>query len=101
MKLIVITGAIHFEEEIKKILDKSEASIYSRSDISGHKKKTDVDLRENWFAGSNGYQQSVMFFAFTQKEIIDNLITAVNKFNEKVESDSPLRAFVLAVESHN
>ncbi len=101
MKLIVITGAIFFDEEIAKILDKSDVAIYSRSNISGHKKKGEVNLSENWFAGGNGYQESVMFFAFTELAIVEKVMAAVNKFNETLESESPLRAFVLAVENHN
>ena len=101
MKLLVITGAIIFDEEIAKILDQSNISIYSRSDISGHKKKGTVDLSDNWFASSNGYQQSVMFFAFTDLERVEDVMKRVNIFNENLDSASPLRAFVLKVENHN
>jgi hypothetical protein len=101
MKLIVITGAIFFDEEIAKILDNSGVAIYSRSNIAGHKKKGEVDLSENWFATGNGYQESVMFFAFTDAAIVDRVMAAVDKYNETLDSESPLRAFVLAVEKHN
>ena len=101
MKLIVITGAIHFDENIKQILEKCEVPIYSRSNISGHKKKGDTDLSENWFAGENAYQESVIFFAFTEKERVEKIMETVNKFNETLSSESPVRAFVLAVENHN
>ena len=99
--LIVITGAIFFDEEIARILDKSDVAIYSRSNISGHKKKGETDLSENWFAGGNGYQESVMFFAFTSPNIVDKVMAAVVAFNSTLDSKSPLRAFVLGVEKHN
>lgn len=101
MKLIVITGALFFDEEIAKILDKSDVAIYSRTNISGHKKKGEVNLSENWFAGGNGYQESVMFFAFTDPAIVDKVLAAVDNFNGTLDSESPLRAFVLGVEKHN
>ena len=101
MKLIVITGAVHFDEKIKEMLEKSDVGIYSRSDISGHKKGGDSNLSENWFAGSDGYQESVIFFAFTEKEKVEKMVETVNKFNSTLSSESPVRTFVLAVESHN
>lgn len=101
MKLIVITGAVYFDKDISKILDKSDVAIYSSSNISGHKKKGDTDLRENWFAGSNGSQESVMFFAFIENGLVEKVMKAINDFNESLDSESPLRVFVLTVESHN
>ncbi|MEZ4930976.1 MAG: hypothetical protein R2788_02435 [Saprospiraceae bacterium] len=101
MKLVVITGAIHFDEQIEKILDKSGVGIYSRSNISGHRKGEESDLSESWFAVSNGYQDSVMFFAFTPKENAKQVMDTVNAFNETLTSNSPIRVFILSVDNHN
>lgn len=100
MKLLVITGSVHFDEQIEEILKEAGLNVYSRSDISGRKENQNRNLSDNWFALANAYQDSVMFFAFTQKEKIAGALQAVEDYNETIASESRIRAFVLAVENH-
>ena len=101
MKLLVIAAVQYFEKEIQQLLNQSEISIYSHMDISGHKKRGDKNLSDNWFAGGNGDQESVLFFAFAEKKAVEKVMEQVNEFNAHLDTDSPVRAFQLQVEKHN
>lgn len=101
MKLIIVVGPNSFDGEIKNIFEESEIQIYSRSDITGHSNKGDYNLSENWFAISNGYQKSIVFFSFTEEEKAKKVLEAANLFNGTLKSKSQLRAFIMSVEDHN
>ena len=101
MKLIVVVGPNSFDKEIRNIFEESGIQNYSRSDISGHREEEDSNLSENWFAISNGYQKSIIFFSFTEKENAKKVLKAANVFNDTLTSKSRLRAFILSVEDHN
>ncbi len=101
MKLVVLTGTQYFDKDIAKLLKEAGVVAYSRSDISGYKEVDTSQSISNWFASSRDYVESVMFFAFTPEEQARQVMTMVNAFNKKIENDSPVRAFLLCVDSHN
>ena len=101
MKLIVVTGAIHFDKDIEKIFEAADIEVFSRSAISGHNKNEENDLSANWFAVSNEYQNSTILFSFTEKEKAERVLELVNRFNESIPSKSRVRAFIMSVENHN
>ncbi len=100
MKLIVVTGAIHFDKDIEKILDNANIKIYSRSIIGGHSKNTGNNISDNWFAMSNHYQDSVAFFSFTEEKKAQTALEAAASFNHSIPSKSRIRAFILGVENN-
>lgn len=101
MKLLVIIGAADFENDIKKMLEKAGVPIFSRVEISGHRNNPEEDLSQNWFAVSNGYQESVLFFSFTHQETAKAAMVLVEEFNHSITSSSRIKSFMLAVEAHN
>ncbi len=66
MKLVIVVGANHFDEDIVKILKEANVSIYSKSNITGHRENNDKNIGENWFASSNFMEESVLYFSFTR-----------------------------------
>ena len=101
MKLVFILGAKHFDNEIKKIFDEAEISIYSQTDISGHNKNEEEVLQDNWFALSNDHQKSIVFFSFTEEYKAVKALNLANTFNRYISSKSRIRVFIMPVESHN
>lgn len=101
MKAIVVVGAKHFEEEIAAIFERAGIEIYSRTNISGHKESGDEALRGNWFAISNEEQRSIVFFSFTDEVKARNVLKISEEYNTSIESQSRIRAFIMAVEDHN
>ncbi len=100
MKLLIIVGASFFEKEIKGILDSADISVYSQTNIMGHSDNKNEDLLENWFAVSNEYQKSVMFFSFTGSAKAQKVLERTEEYNATIDSKSRLRAFILSVENH-
>ncbi len=101
MKLIVVTGAIHFDKDVEKIFENANIPVFSRAAISGHNKNEENDISGNWFAVSNGYQNSIVFFSFTEKDKAEKVLELVNTFNDSIPSKSRVRAFIMSVENHN
>ena len=100
MKLLVVVGVKSFEEKIKDIFESANISIYSKSNISGHKDLVNEELGENWFALSNETRKSVMFFSFTRSEKANDVLKLIKGYNETIDSKSRLKGFVMSVESH-
>ncbi len=101
MKLIVITASIHFEKDIKEIFKKAQIDVFSQTDVSGHNESKDDNMRNNWFAMSDGYQKSIIFFSFTENEKAEQALQFVNQFNDSIASKSRIKAFIMPVEKHN
>lgn len=100
MKLLAIIGSIHFEPEIKKILKKANITIYSKLKVNGHSQSEEENLVGNWFAMSEGYQKSIMFFSFTKPEYATEALKLVSEYNESIKSKSRVRAFIMPVDQH-
>lgn len=100
MKLIVVVGPSSFDKEIKSIFEKSEINKYSRTDISGHSENEESDISRNWFAISNEYQKSIIFFSFTKEDKAKKVLEASKSFNDSITSKSRIRAFIMPVENH-
>ena len=100
MKMITIVGSIHFEPDIKKVLKEAGIKIYSQTKINGYNDDDDENLRSNWFAMSEGYQKSILFFSFDIKDKTDKALKLISEFNENIKSKSRIRAFVVPVEQY-
>ena len=101
MKFLVVTNSIHFDNEVKKLLQKANVKVYSQMPINGHADVEQENLRDNWFAMSNQYDKSSVFFAFTEDEKAQKVIELTTEFNNATDSKSKIRAFVMLVENHN
>lgn len=101
MKLLLITAVKEFEKEIKQILKKSQVKSFSYRDVNGFKDNSEDDIEGNWFASNIQENESVLFYAFVQKEKVDALFELVNDFNTKQETVSHIHLAVLGVEKSN
>jgi hypothetical protein len=101
MKLLLITAIEAFENDIKFLLKKSSITSFSYKDIKGFRDLTEKSVGDNWFAGSMDESQSILFYAFVEKEKADQLFNAVAKFNEQQRTLSKVHVVVLNIEKSN
>ena len=100
MKLLIVTSVSEFQKEILNIFKMAKIEAFSRSEIDGYKNPNKVIATVSWFPGEKGGNESLMFFSFTEKEKIDRLFELVSEFNEKLETNNPIKAVVLNIEDH-
>lgn len=98
MKFLVITCIKEFEKETVSLLKKAKITAFSSTDINGFKTQDPNNLIDNWFSSSTDNVKSILFFTFTDKNKIDQLLEEVKTFNQNTESNNPIRAIVLDIE---
>lgn len=98
MKLVIVTSVEEYHDDILKIFKKSNIQNFSESEIDGYKNTPAILSTNNWFATNKSVTNSIMLFSFTEKEKIDTLFEYLEKFNNKIESNSPIKAIVLPIE---
>ena len=101
MRLLVVIGTAEFDKEIKSIMENAEVKHFSRTSITGYNDDTSKDMLSNWFAQSNIYDDSIMFFSFTLPEKAEAVLTSVDEYNAKKQSKTRIRAYIMPVVSHN
>ena len=101
MKLVVITAIAEFDKEVKKMLKEAKVLSYSYRDVKGYRDSTEDAVETNWFGSEMNETESIVFFAFVEKQNIDTLFDLVEKFNSKQETLSHIHTAVLSVEKHN
>ncbi|MDW3211423.1 MAG: hypothetical protein R8N23_16250 [Reichenbachiella sp.] len=98
MKQVIVLSIKDYESEIQKILKGIEIPIFSKVDIDGCRNaKRGVDLT-NWFANSVDSDFSVMYFAFVASDVADQILDAIECWNESKGSQNPMHAFIQPVE---
>ncbi|MBF04172.1 MAG: hypothetical protein CMP76_12835 [Flavobacterium sp.] len=101
MKLVVITVIAEFDKTVKKMLKEAKVVSYSYRDVKGYRDSTEEAIQTNWFGSEMNETESIVFFAFVEKQNIDTLFDLVAKFNSKQETVSHIHTAVLTVEKHN
>lgn len=99
MKLIIILSNQAYEEDLKKILKDSGVWVFSSDHIEGFHFNGNKDFKDNWFGAGKQSEDSVMLFAFSEKEKIEQVFAAVESYNAKDEVNSKVHAFMLNVEA--
>ncbi len=101
MKLLLITAIEAFEKDIKFLLKKSSIKCFSYKDIKGFRDLTEESVDDNWFAGSMTESQSIIFYAFVEKEKATQLFNAVATFNKQQRTTSKVHVVILNIEKSN
>ncbi|MEP2668562.1 MAG: hypothetical protein ABJH04_06200 [Cyclobacteriaceae bacterium] len=101
MELLIITAVQYFEKEIKELLKKSGVVAFSYTNVKGYKDQSDQPMESNWFASSRGEFSSVLFYAFVQEGLIDDVTEAIEKFNSQQETKSKVHMAVMNIKSTN
>ena len=101
MKLVIITAIEAFENDIKAILKKSDVKTYSYREVTGYKDFSETAVAVNWFAAAINETESILFYAFVEKEKVDQVFLLINEFNAVQESLSDIHLAVLNIEKSN
>ena len=101
MKLLLITAVAEFGKEVKQILKRANVKTYSYKEVVGYRNASDDALETNWFGTEMNENESIMFFAFVEKENVDMVYNAVSDFNLKQETLSRIHTAVLNIEKSN
>jgi nitrogen regulatory protein PII len=101
MKLLIIVAVKEFEKDIKQILKKSDVKSFSYKNVMGYKDSSEDSMEKNWFATEMNENESVLFYAFVDKEKVAPLFELVDDFNAKQKSESHIHVAVLCVEKSN
>lgn len=98
MKLVIVTAVEEFQKDILKLFKQAHIENFSSSDIDGYKNGSSILMASNWFSGEKVGNESSMFFSFTDEENIDALFSLIKEFNNKLETNNPIKAIVVPIE---
>lgn len=101
MKLLLITAIAEFGKEVKQILKNAQVKNYSYQEVVGYRNATQDALNSNWFGTEMNENESIMFYAFVEKENVNLVFDAVTEFNSKQESQSHIHTAILNIEKSN
>lgn len=101
MKLLLITAVAEFGKEVKQILKKANVKTYSYKEVTGYRNASEDALGSNWFGTEMNENESIMFYAFVEKENVDIVCSAITEFNSKQETLSHIHSAVLNIEKSN
>ena len=100
MKLVIVTTVKEYQDKVLKVFQQSGIENFSSSSIDGYKNQSSVITAQSWFPSIKGGNQSLMYFSFTQQEMIESLLNNIKELNTKLEDYNPIRAIVLPIEQY-
>lgn len=100
MKLLIVTVVAEFEKEILRLFTKANIQSFSGSDIDGYKNQASVLRTASWFPSEKSGVESSMFFSFTAEGNIEKLFGLIKEFNQKLETNNPIKAVVVPIETY-
>ena len=98
MKLLFITAVREYEKEIKQMLKQSSVKTFTYKFVTGFKDVSEESIESNWFANEMNETQSILFYAFVEKENVDLFMGSVEQFNSTQETLSRVHVAVLNIE---
>ncbi len=101
MKLLLITAVAEFEKEVKQILKKAQVKTFSYREVTGYRNTSEDAIESNWFGSEMNENESIMFYAFVEKENVDLVLNLVAEFNAKQETLSHIHTAILNIEKFN
>ncbi len=99
MKLLLVTTVSEFQKDVLKLFKKANIEAFSSSEIDGYKNTNSLIATQSWFPGEKGGNESSMFFSFTDEDKITDFFNYVREFNNKLETNNPVRAVVVPIEN--
>jgi hypothetical protein len=99
MKLLIVTCLKEFQEDVTKIFRQADIHVFSAMPIIGFRDNQPMDLMASWFAAGDEKMDSLMLFSFTAEDQANHGMDLIRKFNNGNETQFPLRAFIVPVES--
>jgi len=101
MKLAIITAIREFEKDIKLQLKKADVKTYTIKEVTGYRDSTEDSIESNWFSSEMNQTQSILFYAFAEKENVDKLFGLIEGFNNQQKTLSKIHLAILNIEKSN
>ena len=101
MKLLLITAVAEFENEVKQILKKAQVKTFSYREVTGYRNTSEDAIESNWFGTEMNENESIMFYAFVEKENVDLVFNLIKEFNSQQETSSHVHSAILNIEKSN
>jgi nitrogen regulatory protein PII len=101
MKLLLITAVSEFENEVKQILKKAQVKTFSYREVTGYRNTSEDAIESNWFGTEMNENESILFYAFVQKENVDLVFNLITEFNSQKEILSHIHSAILNIEKSN
>lgn len=101
MKLLIITAIAEFEKEIKLMLKKAGVKSFSYKHVIGYKEPSADAIETNWFASEVNETESILFYAFIDKNYVDSFFMEVDEFNQSQKTSSHIHLAVVNIEKSN
>lgn len=98
MKLFIVACLKDNEVDVQQIFKKANINVFSSTDVKGFKQNDSVNLLENWFASEEETFDSMFVLSFTTLENTEKGLELIKAYNNKNDSQFPIRAFVVPVE---
>jgi len=98
MKLIALMSIEEYSDVLQKMLVKHKIPVFSGTDVEGYKMTERESLETSWFSGKKSGVYSHLYFAFVAENKADEVMSAIEVYNDSHETINPLRAFQLNVE---
>ncbi|MCG8321894.1 MAG: hypothetical protein MI921_20525 [Cytophagales bacterium] len=100
MKLLIVTTATQFREQVSELCKKASIESFSGLGIDGYKSSQAQLITSGWFSSEGDGVGSYLFFAFTNREKTDELLRLITDFNHEPETDNPVRMAVTRLEEY-
>lgn len=100
MKLLIVTVVRQFQKEVVQLFKKAKIENFSGSEIGGYENVAPLLRAPSWFPSEKTGSDSGLFFSFTDDEKIDVLFNLIEKFNQNLETDNPIKAVVVPIERY-
>ena len=98
MKLLIVTSLKEYQQTVASIFEEAQIKVFSVTNTIGHKDDHKMNLMDNWFASGDEHFDSIFLFSFTEDTNAVTALGLIKKYNESMESEFPIRAFILTVE---
>lgn len=99
MKFFIVTCLKEYQEEVCKIFREAKINVFSATEIVGFKHHQSADMLSEWFASGDEKFDSAMLFSFTAEKNTGEAIALIKKFNDTTDTNFPVQAFVVPVET--
>lgn len=99
MKFFIVTCLKEYQDEVCKIFKEAKISVFSATDVIGFKENQAMNLLADWFASGEEKFDSLFVFSFTGDDNAALAMELIKKHNTETETNFPVRAFIVPVES--
>jgi hypothetical protein len=101
MKLLIITAIREYKKDILKMFKAAGVKNFSYREVTGFQDNSGDEVGLNWFASEMNENESILFYAFVNMEIVESFFNLADVYNAKQGNESRIHIAVLNIEKSN